>query len=57
MQKVQAKLSEYLPASREEFRQDGLILIHKLIRTKNPASLQEDPVHGGIGGKDRPPLQ
>ena len=62
MDKVQEKLSGYLPSNPEALRQDALILFNKLIRTKNPASLQEDPIHGGgaLGdrsGKERAPLQ
>ena len=38
-----------LPSNREVFKQRSLILFNKLIRTKNPASLQEDPIHGGLG--------
>ena len=43
---MKLKLSEFLPSNREGLKQDALILFNKLIRTKNPASLQEDPIHG-----------
>ncbi|ODM93762.1 putative cationic amino acid transporter [Orchesella cincta] len=45
--KLPEKLQEYLPSNREVLKQKSLILFNKLIRTKNPASLQEDPIHGG----------
>lgn len=55
--KLPEKLQEYLPSNREVFKQKSLILFNKLIRTKNPATLQEDPIHGGLtDGKD-PGLQ
>jgi len=49
------QLAAYLPSNREAFKQKGLILFNKLIRTKNPAALQEDPVH--TVGKDQVALQ
>lgn len=46
MKQVTEKIQQYLPSNREAFRQQSLIIFNKLIRTKNPASLQEE---GGIG--------
>ena len=40
------KLSDFIPSNREGLKQDALILFNKLIRTKNPAALQEDALHG-----------
>lgn len=52
--KIPEKLQEYLPSNRDVLRQKSLILFNKLIRTKNPASLQEDQAHGGLANvKDR----
>lgn len=51
--KIPDKLQQYLPSNREVVKQKSLILFNKLIRTKNPASLQEDH-HGGLTeGKNR----
>ena len=58
MKQIGEKLQQYLPSNRELLRQRSLILFNKLIRTKNPASLQEDPIHGGLaGGKEHGSLQ
>lgn len=55
MKKVVAeKIQQFLPSNRETFRQQSLIVFNKLIRTKNLASLQEDPIHGGLGGGKEP---
>lgn len=47
--KLPEKLQEYLPSNREVLKQKGFILFNKLIRTKNPATLQEDhDLHSGL---------
>lgn len=56
MKQVGEKLQSFLPSNREAFRQQGLITFNKLIRIKNAASVQEDPIHGG-GGKEPGSLQ
>jgi len=50
MKQFRERLEQYLPSNREVVKQQGLILFNKLIRTKNPASLQEDQIYGGLGG-------
>jgi len=58
MQKMTlSRLREILPSNPEVLKKDALILFNKLIRTKNPAALQEDSVHGTRDRKEGPSLQ